>query len=51
MSSIDSNTYYNIADELFVCCDEHQFRYYCKAHGERQGCQFCEFDPSKECEE
>jgi hypothetical protein len=50
MVKIDSNKYYEIADQLFVCCDEHQFRHYCKAHGEEQGCQFCEFDSDKKCE-
>jgi hypothetical protein len=47
---IDKVQYYNIMDDLFVCCDEHQFRYYCKAHDERMGCQFCEFNPYSECE-
>lgn len=49
MSVIDSNDHFNILDELFVCCDEHQFRYVCKAHGEQMGCQFHEFDPYTEC--
>jgi len=47
---IDKNDYYTIIDELFVCCDEHQFRYYCKAHQERMDCQFCAFDPYGPCD-
>jgi hypothetical protein len=47
--TIDSTEHYNIKDELFVCCDEHQFRYYCKAHEEKMDCQFCGFNPYGEC--
>jgi len=47
---IDKNDYYTIIDELFVCCDEHQFRYYCKAHQEPMNCQFCGFDPYGPCD-
>jgi hypothetical protein len=47
---VDTNKFYNIHDELFVCCDEHQFRYYCKAHSERMNCQFCGFDPNSACD-
>ena len=47
---IDKNNYYTIIDELFVCCDEHQFRYYCKAHQEPMNCQFCGFDPYGPCD-
>lgn len=47
---IDKNDYYTIIDELFVCCDEHQFRYYCKVHEERMDCQFCAFDPYGPCD-
>jgi hypothetical protein len=47
---IDSNKYYDILDELFVCCDEHQFRHVCKKHRERQGCSFCAFDPYGPCD-
>ena len=47
---IDQTQHYEIVDRLFVCCDEHQFRYVCKAHGESMGCQFCEFDPYQKCE-
>ena len=47
---IDRTPHYNIIDELFVCCDEHQFRYYCKAHQERMDCQFCAFDPYGPCD-
>lgn len=47
---IDQTEFYNIVDKLFVCCDEHQFTYYCKAHEEKMGCQFCEFDPYQKCD-
>jgi hypothetical protein len=47
---IDRTPHYEIIDELFVCCDEHQFRYYCKAHQERMDCQFCAFDPYAPCD-
>lgn len=50
MSVIDQNKFYNIMDELFVCCDEHQFRYVCKQCEEYMGCQFCTFDPYKACD-
>ena len=49
-SQIDENEFYGIIDRLFVCCDEHQFRYACKEHGELMGCQFCQFDPYAKCE-
>lgn len=47
---IDSNEFYNIIDRQRFCCDESQFIYICKAHGEQQGCYFCEFDYSEPCE-
>lgn len=47
---IDSNTYYEFLDETFVCCGSQQFRARCKAHHERQGCMFCEYDPYAKCE-
>ena len=47
--TIDQNDFYEIIDETFVCSDEHQFVYYCKAHSERMGCQFCAFDPYDKC--
>lgn len=47
---IDSTKYFDIHDELFVCCGEHQFRYVCKKHRNRMGCMFCEFDPYTACE-
>jgi len=47
---IDQNEFYLIHDTTFMCCDQSQFRYSCKAHGEMMGCYFCEFDYSKECE-
>jgi len=45
-----TNEHYWIWDLLFVCCDEHQFRYQCKECQELMGCQFCEFDPYAKCE-
>ena len=50
MSGLDQTKFYNIQDELFVCCDEHQFRYTCKKCGEYMGCQFCAFDPYQPCD-
>jgi hypothetical protein len=47
---IDQNEHYEIVDSLFVHCDEHQFRYYCKSCSEFMGCQFCEFDPYSQCD-
>ena len=49
-TTIDTTDFYRIVDETFVCCDEHQFVYYCKAHSEKMGCQFCEFNPYGKCE-
>jgi hypothetical protein len=46
---IDTTEFYEIMDKLFVCCDEHQFTYYCKAHGEKMGCCFCEFNYDEPC--
>ena len=50
MSVLDQTKYYNIMDELFVCCDEHQFKYSCKKCYEPMGCQFCAFNPDEPCE-
>ena len=47
---IDENEFYFVIDEMRFCCDESQFRYVCKAHGEAMGCYYCEFDYSKDCE-
>jgi hypothetical protein len=47
---IDETEFYLIQDEMRFCCDESQFRYTCKAHGEEMGCYFCEFDYSKPCD-
>ena len=49
-SVIDQNEFYLIHDLTFMCCDESQFRYSCKEHGEIMGCYFCEFDPYAKCE-
>lgn len=50
MTTIDQTEFYLIEDALFVCCDEHQFRYRCKRHDEMMGCQFCAFDPYGPCD-
>jgi len=42
--------FYFIVDEIKIHCDEQQFIYVCKAHGETMGCYFCEFDYSTDCE-
>ena len=47
---IDENEFYFILDEIKFHCDEQQFVYVCKAHGEQLGCYFCEFDYSQDCE-
>ena len=49
-NQIDENEFYQIVDEMFYCCDESQFKHYCKKHTELMGCYYCEFDYSKECE-
>lgn len=46
---IDQTEFYEIIDELWMCCDESQFKYYCKAHGEFMGCYYCQFDYDKPC--
>jgi len=46
---IDETEFYNITDEFFVCCDEKQCVYYCKAHDEPMDCQFCDFDRYSQC--
>ena len=45
MTTISEDANYKILDETFVCCDEHQFRYWCKACEDTMDCQFCGFDP------
>ena len=40
---IDDEKYYYIEDEQHYCCDESQFKYYCKICDEFMGCYFCEF--------
>ena len=50
MSQIDSNEFYTIHDPTWICCDEIQFKYYCKAHNEKMGCYYCEFDYSQPCD-
>ena len=47
---LDENQFYFIKDEIKIHCDEQQFIHVCKAHGEQQGCYYCEFDYDKECE-
>jgi hypothetical protein len=47
---LDENEFYFILDEMKFHCDESQFVYVCKAHGEQMGCYYCEFDYDKECE-
>lgn len=47
---IDQTEFYDISDQAFVCCDEHQFKYHCKTCSEFMGCQFCEFDPYSQCD-
>lgn len=49
-NKIDETEFYEIIDEAYMCCDEHQFKYYCKKCYEFMGCQFCQFDPYSECE-
>jgi hypothetical protein len=46
---IDSTVLYNIYEPTFMCCDQSQFTYYCKAHEEKMGCYFCQFDYSEPC--
>ena len=48
---IDQNQFYEIVDTMRFCCDESQFVYVCKEHGEQMGCYFCEFNYSENCEE
>jgi len=45
MTIISEDANYKILDESFVCCDEHQFRYWCKVCEDTMDCQFCGFDP------
>ena len=46
---IDQTKYYDIMDDIHICCDAQQFRYVCKAHGESMGCYFCTFDYTEPC--
>ena len=46
-----SSEFYLIKDEQRFCCDESQFKYVCKAHGESMGCYYHEFDYTENCEE
>jgi hypothetical protein len=48
---IDETEFYFIKDEMKFHCDESQFVYVCKAHGEQMGCYYCEFDYDTDCEE
>jgi len=48
---IDENEFYFIKDEIKIHCDEQQFKYVCKTHGEQMGCYFCEFNYDENCEE
>jgi hypothetical protein len=48
---IDQNEFYLIKDEQRYCCDESQFVYVCKAHGEQMDCYYCGFNYSENCEE
>ena len=47
---IDSTKFYLVYEPTFMCCDESQFKYVCKAHGESMGCMFCVFNPDEPCE-
>ena len=47
---LDETEYYEIVDVAFMCCDEHQFRHYCKTCNEFMGCMFCEFDSYSQCD-
>jgi len=48
---IDETEFYLIKDEQHFCCDESQFVYVCKAHGEQMDCYYCGFDYDNDCEE
>jgi len=49
-TTIDTTEFYIIKEPTFMCCDQSQFRYYCKSCDEFMGCQFCAFDPYAPCE-
>jgi hypothetical protein len=36
--------------QYVVCCGEYQDVLYCFKSNTKQGCAFCDFDPSSECE-
>jgi hypothetical protein len=48
---IDETEFFFVKDEQHFCCDESQFVYVCKAHGEQMDCYFCGFDYDTDCEE
>jgi hypothetical protein len=48
---LDETEFYLIKDEIKFHCDEQQFIYVCKEHGETMGCYFCEFNYDENCEE
>lgn len=48
--TIDSTEFFYIIDEQHYCCDESQFKYYCKNCYEWQGCYYCSFDYNQPCE-
>ena len=50
LSPVGLNKFYLTSYEVFMCCDEVQYRYYCDNHFTKMGCQFCSFDPYSDCE-
>ena len=44
------NEWFYSSDDGLGCCGEFQYKTYCYAHDEYQGCYYCEFDYSKPCE-
>ena len=48
---IDKTEFYYIKNERQFHCNEDQFVYVCKTHGENMGCCYCEFDYSLDCKE
>lgn len=46
---IAETEFYTIDEPTFMCCDQSQFTYHCKAHREKMGCYFCAFDYTQEC--
>lgn len=41
---LETTEFYRVSSEQHLCCDEFQFRYYCRTCDEFMGCYFCEFD-------